>query len=183
MRFVLLGRWVLAAAAALLILFPAASKAGSDEATVTDGKAVSIEYTLTIDDEDKVFESNVGKKPLTYIQGANQIIPGLENALKGMKVGDSKDVVVKPEDGYGPVDEKAFIEVKKKDIPEGALKVGTTLRARGPDGRVFNPRITEIKEDTVVLDFNHPLAGKTLHFKVKVLDIKDAPAGIHGQMN
>ncbi len=180
MKFDSIGRWAFSVALVLALVVPAASDAGSDDVTVSEGKAVSIEYTLTLDDDEDVYESNVGKPPLTYIQGANQLIPGLENALEGMKVGDSKEVVVKPEDGYGAVNDKAFLEVDKKDIPEGALKVGTTLRAQGPDGQIFTPRISEIREDTVILDFNHPLAGKTLHFKVKVVDIKDAPAGIPG---
>jgi FKBP-type peptidyl-prolyl cis-trans isomerase SlyD len=139
--------------------------------TVSNGKQVSLEYTLKLEDK-AVLESNVGKEPITYTQGAHEIVPGLEQAMEGLAVGDQKHVVVKPADGYGPVDPKAFQEVKKAQIPETAWKVGTQLEAKGADGESMFPRVTEVKSDTVVLDFNHPLAGKTLYFDVKVLDIK-----------
>ncbi len=139
--------------------------------TVSDGKQVSLEYTLKLDDK-SVLESNVGKEPMTYTQGAHEIVPGLEKAMEGLAVGDHKHVEVKPADGYGAVDPKAFQEVKKTQIPETAWKVGTQLEAKGADGESMFPRVTEVKSDTVVLDFNHPLAGKTLFFDIKVLDIK-----------
>lgn len=142
--------------------------------TVTDGKQVSLEYTLKLDDKN-VLESNVGKEPMTYTQGAHEIVPGLEKAMEGLAVGDKKHVEVKPADGYGDVDPKAFQEVKKSQIPEQAWKVGTQLEAKSADGQSMFPRVTEVKSDTIVLDFNHPLAGKTLFFDIKVLDIRPAP--------
>ncbi len=138
---------------------------------VSSGKEVSLEYTLKLDN-DEVIDSNVGDAPLTYTQGSGQIITGLESALEGMQVGDSKHVTVKPEDGYGAVNPEAFQEVPKENIPPDALKVGTELIGRDAQGRVVRPRVAEVKDKTVVLDFNHPLAGKTLHFDVKILDVK-----------
>ncbi|MHC4321517.1 MAG: FKBP-type peptidyl-prolyl cis-trans isomerase, partial [Planctomycetota bacterium] len=138
------------------------------------GKQVSIEYTLTLEDE-TVVDSNVGAEPLTFIQGSHNIIPGLENSLDGMKIGDSKQVTVKPEDAYGPVNKDAVSEVEKDQIPQESLKVGTVLQGQNPDGRVIIARVVEIKEDTVLLDYNHPLAGKTLNFDVKILAVQDAP--------
>ncbi len=147
------------------------------EDVVSKGKKVSIEYTLKLKDG-TVVDTNVGKAPLTYIQGSGQIIPGLEKALEGMKVGESKHVVVPPEEAYGEVNKDAFLEVKKDRIPKEALRVGAYLQGRGPKGESVIARVSEIKKDTVVLDFNHPLAGKTLYFDVKILDIKDhVPAG------
>ena len=83
-------------------------------------------------------------------------------------------LTVKPEDAYGPVDPAAFREVPKEAVPADALKVGTMLLAQGPGGQGVPVRVHEIKEKTVVMDFNHPLAGKTLSFDVKITEIKDA---------
>ena len=138
---------------------------------VQDGSLVSIEYTLT-DDVGKVIDTNVGKEPLTYIQGAGQIVKGLESELKGLKTGDQKKVDVKPEDGYGLVNQNAFQEVPREKIPPEAQKTGTMLMSKTADGRVQPIRVHEVKDKTVVVDFNHPLAGKTLHFDIKVKDIK-----------
>ena len=142
---------------------------------IQEGSFVSIEYTLT-DDSGKVIDTNVGKEPLTYIQGAGQIVKGLEQELNGMKVGDQKKVSVKPEDGYGALNEKAFQEIAREKIPIEAQKAGTMLMTKGPDGRGVPIRVHEVKEKTVVVDFNHPLAGKTLNFDVKIKDIKAAEA-------
>jgi FKBP-type peptidyl-prolyl cis-trans isomerase SlyD len=159
--------------AALLAMTPtlAASQTADTKRTVTEGKNVSLEYTLTLDDK-SVVESNVGKQPLTYTHGTQQIIPGLEKALEGLAVGDTKEVTVAPADGYGEKDPEALQEVQKKLIPPDALVVGARLQGKAPDGHMVYPRVAEIKDDTVVLDFNHPLAGKTLHFDVKILDIQ-----------
>jgi FKBP-type peptidyl-prolyl cis-trans isomerase SlyD len=148
------------------------SKAQSNE--VTTGKQVSIEYTLKLEDK-SVVDSNVGAEPLTFIQGSHNIIPGLENSLDGMKIGDNKQVTVKPDDAYGSVNKDAVSEIKKDQIPQDALKVGAVLQGQNPEGQVIIARVVEIKEDTVLLDYNHPLAGKTLHFDIKILDVQDAP--------
>ncbi|MFQ5585792.1 MAG: peptidylprolyl isomerase [Thermodesulfobacteriota bacterium] len=143
--------------------------------TISTGKEVSIEYTLKLDDK-SVVDSNVGGEPLTYVQGSQQIIPGLEDALVGMKIGDSKAVTLKPEEGYGIVSKEAFVEVQKEQIPQDGLKVDARLQGTDTNGQPIVGRVAEIKEETVVLDFNHPLAGKTLHFDVKILNIQDGAA-------
>ena len=140
---------------------------------IQEGSIVSIEYTLT-DDEGKVIDTNVGKEPLTFIQGAGQIVSGLEKELHGLKAGDQKKVQVKPEDGYGMPNQQAFQEMPRENIPAEAQKAGVSLMAKGPDGRAIPIRVHEVKEKTVVVDFNHPLAGKTLNFDVKIKDIKAA---------
>jgi FKBP-type peptidyl-prolyl cis-trans isomerase SlyD len=140
---------------------------------VKDGSLVSIEYTLT-DDSGKVLDTNVGKEPLTYIQGGGQIVPGLEKELTGLKVGDEKKVTVKPEEGYGAVDAKLFQELPKENFPPEALKAGAMLMVKSKEGGTHPIRVAEVKEKTVLVDLNHPLAGKTLKFDVKVKDIKEA---------
>jgi FKBP-type peptidyl-prolyl cis-trans isomerase SlyD len=140
---------------------------------VQEGSIVSIEYTLT-DGDGKVIDTNVGKEPLTFIQGAGQIVSGLEKELQGLKAGDQKKVQVKPEDGYGMPSQQAFQELPRETIPAEAQKAGVSLMAKGPDGRAIPIRVHEVKEKTVVVDFNHPLAGKTLNFDVKIKDIKAA---------
>ncbi len=145
-----------------------------DTMTISKDKQVSIEYTLKLDD-DSVVDTNVDAEPLTLVVGTEQIIPGLEKELEGMKVGDSKKVTVSPEEGYGESNPKALVEVAKDKIPEGALKAGAMLQGQSADGASVYARVSEIRESTVVLDHNHPLAGKTLHFDVKILEISDPP--------
>ncbi|MBI2180795.1 MAG: peptidylprolyl isomerase [Deltaproteobacteria bacterium] len=150
-----------------------AAQSAKEDKVVKDGAAVSLQYTVSGEDG-KTIDSNKGKEPLKYTQGTKQIIPGLEKALTGMKVGEEKRVKVKPEDGYGPVNEKAFQEVPKEKIPADSLKVGAVLTANGPQGQSMPVRVHQIKEKTVVIDMNHPMAGKTLVFDVKILDIQAA---------
>ena len=142
--------------------------------TVSSGTKVSIEYTLRLEDKTAV-DSNVDSEPFTYLHGAHQIIPGLEKALEGMKIGERKQVIVTPEEGYGAVNQEAFIEVTKEEFPQEALKVNALIQGRDARGQPFYARVVEIKDQAVLLDFNHPLAGKTLYFEVKVLDIQKAP--------
>lgn len=143
-------------------------KAGDN--VVKDGSTVSLQYTLSGEDG-KTIETNKGKEPIKYIHGSHQIIPGLEKELTGMKVGGEKQVRVKPEDAYGPINPNGYQEFPKEKVPSNGLKVGAVLMARGPQGQPIPVTVKEIKEKTVVLDLNHPLAGKTLLFDVKVLGI------------
>jgi len=144
---------------------------GEQIMTITTGKTVSIEYTLTLENNE-VIDTNVGNEPLTYVQGSNQIIPGLENAMDGMKVGETKQVTVEPEEGYGPVIDEAIVEVDKEQLPEGACEVDAMVQAQGPDGQILRGQVTKVEGDKAVIDFNHPLAGKKLYFDVKVINIQ-----------
>lgn len=146
-------------------------KAKAMSPAIESGSTVQLEYTLK-DDAGKVLDSNKGKDPLTYTHGTQQIIPGLEKALNGMRTGEEKQVTVNPEDRYGPVDPTAQTEVPKEMLPPNALTVGTQLAARSPSGETMLVRIKEIKETTVIIDLNHPLAGKTLFFDLKVLGVE-----------
>jgi len=151
----------------------AEAQEGASPTTVSDGKTISMEYTLTLEDK-KVLDTNVGAEPMNFTQGSHQIIPGLESALEGMKVGESRQVTVNPEEGYGPINPQAVQEVSIENIPPDARKVGVRLQGQDAQGRMVHPLVTEVKEQVVMLDFNHPLAGKKLFFDVKILDIKAA---------
>ena len=169
--------WRLLVGAATLNMFVSsdafAAEKSKEDNVVKDGTVVSLQYTLSSEDG-KPIESNKGKDPLKYTQGSHQIVPGLEKGLAGMKVGEERRVKVKPEEGYGTVDPKGFQEFPKEKIPSEGLKVGAVLMAKGPQGQQVPVRVHEIKDKTVVLDLNHPMAGKTLVFDVKVLDIQPA---------
>ena len=143
--------------------------------TITDGTEVSLEYTLKLEDE-TVVDSNLGAAPLSYTHGSNQIVAGLEKELAGMEVGETKQVVVSPEEGYGPVEPQAIQEIPAEQIPPEARKVGTQLQGQNPEGNTLQVQVVEVKDHTVVIDFNHPLAGKTLYFDVKVVDIQKPSA-------
>lgn len=138
-------------------------------ATVSKGKVISLEYTLKLD-EKQVVDTNVGKDPLKYTQGTNQIIRGVEAAVEGMTVGEAKHVILGPADGYGTINPNAFQEVPKEKVPKD-IKIGTQLHGKDAKGRTIQPIVSEIRDNTVLLDFNHPLAGKTLFLDVKVVNI------------
>jgi len=155
----------LSAAISGYLVVPAAMAA--EAAVIQSGRKVDIEYTLTLDDGSTV-QSNVGGKPLSFVAGSGQIIPGLETALAGKAARDRVKVRIPAEQAYGATDPGKMQEVPLDKIPEDARKVGTLLSAQGFDGPI---RVAEVRPDVVVLDFNHPLAGKALTFDVLVLSI------------
>lgn len=134
---------------------------------------ISIEYTLN-DDQGRTLDSSQGHEPLAYLHGAGNIVPGLEKALDGKDVGDSVEVSVTPEEGYGQYDAALVRNVPVRKLPKGT-QPGQRLRldtSAGP--AIFT--VISLKGDYAKLDGNHPLAGKTLHFKVKVVDIRQPTA-------
>ena len=141
--------------------------ASSDQSsTIADGSKVTVEYTLALPDK-TVVETNVGKEPISYTQGNHEIIPGLEKALAGLKAGDKKHVTVTPEDAYGPYDEQKKVTVTKEQVPP-EVKVGTRLRAQNG----MEAKVVSIDGNSVVVDTNHPLAGKALVFDINVLKVE-----------
>jgi FKBP-type peptidyl-prolyl cis-trans isomerase SlyD len=151
---------------------PVHAQAPGAGSAIAAGSRVGLEYTLT-DEAGTVLDSNKGGEPFTYTHGQHQIVPGLEAALAGKRAGDVTKVTVKPEDGYGNVDPKAQIEVGRDRVPPD-VKVGSELTGRAANGQTRAVRVKEIKDKSVVLDLNHPLAGKTLLFDVRVLSV-DGP--------
>lgn len=140
---------------------------------VADDVVVSIDYTLTVDGE--VVDSTEGDEPLQFLQGHQNIIPGLERELAGMKVGESKQVVVPAGEAYGEIDPDNVVDVPRSEFPaEIPLEPGTELEVKNADGEVLSATIAEVSGDTVKLDFNHPLAGKQLTFDVSVVELRGA---------
>lgn len=157
---------------ALLATFMLSSPLHAEEAKViTEGSKVSLEYTLNIDGGETV-DSNTGDEPLVYTQGNQEIIPALEEKLQGLAPGDEKQVTLEPEEAYGTVDPDAFREVPLEQIPEDARNEGQLLVMQDQQGNQQQIKVSEIRDDTALLDLNHPLAGKTLQFDVKVVDVQ-----------
>lgn len=135
-------------------------------------KVVSIEYTLT-DEEGTVLDSSEGRAPLAYLHGAKNIVPGLERAIEGKSVGETIEVTVSPAEGYGEYDANAIRNVQVRKLPEKRPEAGAILQVQTPEG----PRhvtVQSVRGDYAKIDFNHPLAGKNLHFTVTIKDIRDA---------
>ena len=163
------------AAAAALVVLPClgarAEQETSDAAKVASGKKISIEYTLKLDGGTQA-DSNIGEPPLVYEHGANQILPALEQALAGLAVNDTKHLTISPKDGYGEVDPKNVKQVDLAEIPEAARKVDAVLFGVDADGNQVPVRVQKVEAEKVTLDLNHPLAGRTLSFDVKILKIE-----------
>jgi FKBP-type peptidyl-prolyl cis-trans isomerase SlyD len=159
-----------AAIAAVFLFLGAPLLAQEDAPVVEDGSTVGIEYTLKLQDGSTA-DTNVGGEPLVYVQGEQQILPALEAKLAGMTVDESREVTLSPDEGYGPVHPEGFQTVPLDIIPEDARHEGAQLVGQGPHGEPIHARVTEITDDNAVVDLNHPLAGQTLHFTVKVVSI------------
>lgn len=137
---------------------------------IEDGKKVSVEYTLKLEDGSTA-DSNVGRDPLVYEQGAQEILPAFERAVSGMALDETSEFVLSPDEGYGPVDPALRQEVRSEVVPEEARHAGAQLISQDAQGNQRPVRVHEVRGESVVLDLNHPLAGRTLHFQVKVVGI------------
>lgn len=137
-------------------------------------QVVSIHYTLT-NDAGEVIDSSREGTPLQYLHGHSNIIPGLESALEGLGVGDTLQVTVAPADGYGERDEEQVFAVPRSELPPGfEAPEGEMVRAQAEDGSVQYLVVLENRDDEVLFDGNHPLAGETLHFDVEVIELRPA---------
>ena len=145
-----------------------------DTMQVADNTVVSLEYILRLENGE-VVDSSGDEAPLAFIQGHGQIIPGLEEALYGMGMGQEKDVVVPPDQGYGERNPEAMQRIGRSIFPtQLTLTPGEGIPLRDQAGRRFIGYVVEVNDDDVLLDFNHPLAGETLHFHVKVMGLREA---------
>lgn len=138
---------------------------------IEDGKTVSLEYTLKLEDGTQA-DGNVGGEPLVYEQGAQQILPALEQAIAGMEESQTKEVTLEAEQAFGDVNPDLRQEVESEVVPEEARREGAQLVSEDPSGNRRLIRVHEVRDDKVVLDLNHPLAGQKLHFDVKVLKVE-----------
>lgn len=133
---------------------------------------VSIEYEVR--DGANVVDSNIGGNPLVFMFGKGQIIPGLENGIAHMSMGEKGDVMVKAADAYGDYNEEAQQELPREQFAGIDLNPGMTLYGQGEDGGTVQVTVKEVKDDNVIIDFNHPLAGKDLMFTVTINVVRDA---------
>lgn len=143
--------------------------------SVQNDTVVAMEYTLHVDGEK--IDSSEGQDPLQFLVGYGNIISGLEREMMGMKVGDTKDVVIQPSDAYGEFDEEAFMNVPRGEFPKDMpVEEGLELTVRDDTGQARYARVDAVDGDTVTLNFNHPLAGDELHFNVKVVGLREPTA-------
>ena len=143
---------------------------------IANGKVVNLLYSLK-NSEGEVLDRADQEAPFTYLHGAQQIVPGLETALEGLKVGDKKQVTVAPEDGYGELNEELKLTVSRTQFPADAnLEPGMQFEAHTPDGQGVVFTVEALEGDKIKIDGNHPLAGQVLHFDVEVLSMRDATA-------
>lgn len=137
----------------------------------TKGSTVKVHYTGTLTD-DTVFDSSREREPLEFTVGVGQMIEGFDVAVEGMKVGETKKVNIPAEKAYGPRNDEAVFNVPKSKLPEGLTpEVGMQLEASQTDGRKQLLLIVEVKEEEVMLDANHPLAGKELVFDIELMEV------------
>ena len=140
---------------------------------VADDVVVSLDYTLTV--EGKLVDASEENEPIEFIQGYQNIVPGLEKELYSLSIGDSKEITVSPKDGYGDVDPEAVMDVPRSEFPKDTdLESGLELALQQPDGQVMHAIVSSITDDSVKLDFNHPLAGKELVFRITVVGLRAA---------
>ncbi|PWN07239.1 FKBP-type peptidyl-prolyl cis-trans isomerase [Rhodohalobacter mucosus] len=138
---------------------------------VKDGDTVKVHYTGTLDNGE-VFDTSENREPLEFTLGQGQLIPGFEKAVTGLAVGDSTTVDIPSKEAYGDVREDLIISVPKSQLPDDIEpQVGMQLQVNQPDGQPVPVRVTEIGDENLTLDANHPLAGQDLSFKIEVVDV------------
>jgi len=164
-----------------IILLVAIFVAGcGSPATARDGDTVKVHYTGRLQDG-TVFDTSIGSEPLEFTLGQGQIIPGFEQAVIGMQVGESKTVTIPVEQAYGPRRDDMVLEIERDRLPEDLEpQVGMQLQMNRGDGGIMIVTITEVSETTVKIDANHPLAGQDLTFDIELVDIGKSKTGITG---
>jgi peptidylprolyl isomerase len=141
---------------------------------VQEGDMVAVHYTGKLDDG-SVFDSSRDGDPIEFEVGSGSVIHGFENAVRGMEVGQTREVRLDPDDAYGPRRDDLEVEVARDRLPPGIdAKEGEMLAVQVAPDQQAVARITGVDGDNVTLDLNHPLAGKALHFDIEVVDIRDA---------
>jgi len=141
-------------------------------AKVKNGQPVSVHYVGTFDDGTQFDSSREREEPISFTIGAGQMIPGFDRAVEGMKIGEKKSVSLPPEEAYGVVNPKAIQEVKKEAFPADFDPVeGQTVYGQTQEGHNFQAKVLSLHEQTVTLDFNHPMAGKNLNFEIELVDV------------
>jgi len=136
-----------------------------------NGDRVKVHYTGTFDDGEK-FDSSEGREPLEFVVGSGSVIKGFETAVIGLSVGEERNVSINPEDGYGLRSEELVQELPLEGMKDAdKFQEGMMLTLRDPEGSMMNARVAKIENNKMTLDLNHPLAGKTLNFSIKLVEI------------
>jgi len=139
--------------------------------TAKQGDSVKVHYHGTLNDG-TVFDSTYEESPLDFTIGEGEIIPGFEQAVEGMDEGEKKNITVEPENAYGEYNERGVVQVPRENLPEDIQpEKGMMLQLNTPEDQVVYVTVTEIEEENVTLDANHPLAGKTLNFDIELLQV------------
>jgi len=137
-----------------------------------DGNTVKIHYTGTLNDG-TVFDTSTGREPLEFTLGEGKVIPGFENAVKGMRLGESKSVTIPADEAYGEHRADLVLEFGRESLPEGLNpQVGEQLQMKDPGGRTIVVPVTAVSDNTITVDANHPLAGKDLTFQLELVSIE-----------
>ncbi|KXK21802.1 MAG: peptidyl-prolyl cis-trans isomerase [Chloroflexi bacterium OLB15] len=140
---------------------------------IAEGMVVTLAYVLKVDNEE--VSRMTADEPMEYLHGYQEIVPGLEAALTGKRIGDKLSLTLSPAEGYGEYDAENFEEITRADIPfADDLEVGMDLEVEDEEGNAYLATVSAINGDSVVLDFNHPLAGKSLDYEVEVVNIRIA---------
>jgi peptidylprolyl isomerase len=138
---------------------------------VKNGDVVKVHYTGKLTNGEQ-FDSSTGRAPLEFTVGSGQMIKGFDDAMPGMSVGEKKTINISPEEGYGEKNEEAIIEFPRQNVPaDMPLEIGTQLELRSEDGMPIPVTITDVKQDIIILDANHSLAGKELVFDIELVEI------------
>ena len=149
---------------------------GAKKPIIEDGMIVKLHYSGTLDDG-SIFDTSEGREPLEFVYGRGEMIPGFESALKDMKVGDKKTFRIPAAEAYGEYDDSIVVEVPRDQLPPDLVpEAGMQLYAQSPMG-IMPVSIKEVKETSVMIDYNHPLAGKDLTFNVEIVELAKAEIG------
>lgn len=158
------------ASVAVGMFFALTSARADAKEKIEKGKTVTMHYTMSVDG--KVVDTTRDSKPFTFVYGTDPMLPGLEKGVKGLEAGDETTLTLSPSEGFGKVNPQALVEVSKSQFREQKIEPGMWFTTQGQNGQPLRAVVKEVRDDTVVLDFNHPFAGKTVQFDVEILDVK-----------
>jgi len=149
--------------------------------TISNEKVVTLVYQLKVDNrEGDIVETVKEEKPFVFLYGAGLMLPKFEENLKGLKAGDDFEFILKSEEAYSQASEEAVMDLPKNlfevegKIEEGLLAEGNVIPMQNNEGQKFNGVVVEVKDESVTMDFNHPLAGDNLHFSGKIMEVREA---------